>query len=256
MLLAIDVGNTNMVIAVYDEDILIEQWRLTTTVSRTRDEYAVAIRQLFALDAIDISVIDAAILSTVVPATQFPLIQCMQDTFGCTPLVVGSPECDLGMEVRIDRPQEAGADRLVNAYAARARYGNSLLVLDFGTATTFDMVDADGAYAGGVIAPGINLSMEALHRAAAKLPNVAIVKPEKVLGTSTISAMQSGLYYGYIGLIEGLVDRLRAENGAALTVIATGGLAPLFDKATDRIDHLASDLTIEGLRLLYAHNQP
>ncbi len=255
MLLAIDVGNTNTVCAVFDGETLRGQWRLATQSERTSDEYAVALQHVLQLSSITLAQVDAAIIASVVPATIFPLHKCLRDYTDVTPLIIGSDEVTIPMEVRIDRPSEAGADRLVNAYAACQHYGGPLVVLDFGTATTFDVVGAHGEYAGGIIAPGINLSIEALHRHAAKLPNVAVRRPEKVIGTNTVGAMQSGLYYGYLGLIEGIIHRIQDELNAKPTVVATGGLAPLFVRATEVIDHLAPDLTINGLRLIYEANQ-
>jgi len=191
--------------------------------------------------------IDAVIVSSVVPQGLFAVRQLCKRYFNCAPLVVGEPEVKLGIGVKVERPREVGADRLVNAVAAHARYPGSLIVIDFGTATTFDAIAPNGDYLGGVIAPGINLSLEALHRAAAQLPRIAVEPPPKVIGTGTVSAMQSGVYWGYVGLIEGIVARMTPELTAPVTTIATGGLAPLFAKATRTIEQLDSDLTIRGL---------
>lgn len=255
MLLAVDVGNTNIVLALFDGDEVIGQWRLATRVDRTIDEFALSIMQLLQLHGFKRGDITSAVMSSVVPGLVFPITRCIREYFGTETLMIGEPGVKTGIAVKIDRPQEVGADRIVNAFAAREKYGNNVVVLDFGTATTFDVVDANGDYVGGVIAPGINLSVDALHAAAAKLPRVAVARPEKVLGTNTVSAMQSGIYYGYVSLIEGIVSRLVAEMGTKMTVVATGGLAPLFARATDVIQHLDADLTIRGLRLIYGLNR-
>lgn len=254
MLLAIDVGNTNTVFAVFKERKLLGEWRITTDARRTSDEYALAMTQLMALHEITAKHINAAIISTVVPQNLFALRKLCRDYFSCVPLVVGDPDVNIGMEIKVDRPSDVGADRLVNAVAAYEKFGSSTVVLDFGTATTFDVVNAEGHYAGGIIAPGINLALDSLHKASAKLPEVAVQRPAKVIGTSTVSAMQSGIYWGYVSLIEGIVDRVVKEYGQPMTVIATGGLASLFIKATDTIQHLERDLTIEGLELIYQRN--
>jgi type III pantothenate kinase len=199
--------------------------------------------------------IDACIISTVVPDVLFNLTSCAKQYFNVTPQVIGDSDLTLGMKVLIDRPDEIGADRLVDAVAAAALYKPPLIIVDFGTATTFDVVDREGNYAGGVIAPGINLSLDALSNAAAKLPRVAIKRTERVIGKSTISAMQSGIFWGYIGLIEGLILRITAEFGGKMRVIATGGLAPLLAEATKSIDAIEPELTLSGLRLIYERNR-
>ena len=254
MLLAIDLGNTNIVFAVYDGENRRGEWRSSTDAQRTADEYGVWLAQLMALDDLGRDSIDAAIIATVVPEALFSLKTLCRRYFGCEPLVVGEPEVALGLEIRTDFPEEVGADRLVNAAAAHARYGGPLIVLDFGTATTFDVVDGDGNYCGGVIAPGINLSLDALHMAAAQLPRVAVRRPDTVIGKRTVPAMLSGIYWGYVSLIEGLIRRIGEEYGEAMTVVATGGLAPLFAQATEAIQHLDSDLTLRGLAEIYRRN--
>ena len=260
MLLVIDCGNTNTTFAVYEGDTRLGSWRTSTNAYRTADEYAVWLTQLFALDGLEREQIDAVMIATVVPETTFNLQTLCRRHLGREPSMVGDAAVDLGIEVRIDRPREVGADRLVNAVAAHERYEGPLVVIDFGTATTFDVVDADGGYAGGVISPGINLSLEALYRAAAQLPKIAIRPPErpegvnapqKVIGKNTIDAMHAGIFWGYIGLIEGIVERIGLEYGAPMTVVATGGLAPLFAKSTDTIDHVDDDLTLRGLVLIH-----
>lgn len=252
MLLAIDVGNTNIVFAFYQDEELRCQWRAATNADRTADEYAVWLTQLMALKGLTPGDVDEAIVATVVPQALFDLKSLCRTYFDCDPLVVGE-DATLGIEVLIDRPSEVGADRLVNSVAAHAKYEGPVIILDFGTATTFDIIDGDGNYRGGVIAPGINLSLEALHMAAAKLPHIAVAKPAHAIGRGTTEAMQSGVYWGYIGLIEGLVTRIAAELGEETgdqtvpTVIATGGLAPLFAGGTDVIQQVDGDLTIRGL---------
>lgn len=255
MLLAVDSGNTNIVFAVYDGETRKGEWRSATNPNRTADEYAVWLTQLMALDGLARADIDAAILANVVPAADFSLKSLCRRYFACDPLIVGAPDVDLGIGALVDNPEEVGADRLVNAVGAHDRYPGALIVVDFGTATTFDVIDDAGNYCGGVIAPGINLSLEALDAAAAKLPRVAIHRPAHVIGKATVSAMQSGIYWGYVALIEGLVARIRAEFGAAMTVIATGGLAPLFAEATDVIQALDDDLTLRGLVAIHARNR-
>ena len=256
MLLAIDAGNTNIVFAVYDGKDVRAEWRAVTKTTRTADEYAVLLAPLLSLNGLNFSDFHAAIIATVVPAALFDLRQLCRRYLNCDPLVVGDPSVDLGIEVRIDRPEAVGADRLVNAVAAHERYKGALIVVDFGTATTFDIVGANGDYEGGVIAPGVNLSAEALHKAAAMLPRVAVARTQSVIGKDTVPAMQSGLYWGYIGLVEGLVARIKEEYGKPMTVIATGGLAKVFYRQTPAIDHHDPDLTIRGLVQIYARNAP
>jgi type III pantothenate kinase len=254
MLLVIDAGNTNIVFAVHDGKDVRAEWRAVTEMTRTADEYAVLLSPLLTLNGLSFGDIDSAIIATVVPAALFDLRLFCRRYLKCEPLVVGDPNLDLGIEVHIDRPEAVGADRLVNTVAAHERYKGALIVIDFGTATTFDIVSAKGDYDGGVIAPGANLSAEALHQGAAMLPRVAIQRTQSVIGKDTIPAMQSGLFWGYIGLIEGLVARIKAEYGEPMTVIGTGGLANLFHKQTTVIDHLDPDLTIRGLVLINARN--
>ena len=255
MLLAIDSGNTNIVFAVFDdEDAIREQWRSSSRSERTADEFGVWLATLMKDAKIAPGDITAAIIASVVPATLFTLKTLTQDYFGCEALVIGEGGIDPGLEVKIDRPGDVGADRLVNAVAAHKQYGGPLIIVDFGTATTFDVIDADGSYIGGVIAPGVNLSLEALHMAAAQLPRVGIEPTKVVTGKSTVEAMQSGIYWGYVGLIEGLVKRLKDEHGDDMKVIATGGLAGLFAEATDCIGQLDPDLILLGLLAIYREN--
>jgi len=250
MLLAIDVGNTNSKFAVYDGDTQRGIWRVSTDRKRTADEYAGWLLQLMQVGGIGKGDVHRVIISSVVPEALFHLTTLSRRYFGAQAQVVGEPGVTVGVEARIDNPSEAGADRLVNAVAAHRAYGGPLIVIDFGTATTFDLVDGQGNYCGGVISPGINLSLEALYLTAAKLPHVAIKRPAKVIGTATVPAMQSGIFWGYVGLSEGMVARIRAEYGAPLKIVATGGLATMFAEATQIIQHIDPDLTLKGLVLI------
>ena len=259
MLLAIDAGNTNTVFAVYDGDTKVGQWRMATDASKTADDYAVWLISLMALRDLKPTDITGGILACVVPPATFHLSRLFRLHFDCLPLIVGDPEVDLGLEVRLETPREAGADRLVNAVSARSAYPCPLIVLDFGTATNFDVVNADGSFAGGVIAPGPNLALDALHRVAAQLPKVQIVRPPTVVGRTTVGAMQSGIFWGYVSMIEGLVNRIKAElsptGDPKVTVVTTGGLGSLFRHATTIIDHSDPELTMRGLLLIYNRNR-
>jgi type III pantothenate kinase len=254
MLLAIDAGNTNIVFAVCEGGEVRVQWRATTKPSRTADEHAVWLAELLALQKLSFKDLTEAVIATVVPAALFDLRSMCRKYLNCDPLVVGDPGVELGVHVKVDRPDAVGADRLVNAVAAHDSYKGALIVVDFGTATTFDIVSAEGDYKGGVIAPGVNLSAEALHQAAAMLPRVAVERTATVIGKDTVPAMQSGIYWGYVSLIEGLVARIKAEYARPMTVIATGGLANLFHKQIPIIDQVDPDLTIRGLILVHARN--
>lgn len=255
MLLAIEQGNTNTLFAVHDGASWIAQWRSATESTRTADEYAVWLSQLFEMNGLSLKALNGCIISSVVPQSIFNLRNLSRRYLHVEPLIIGE-NAELGVAVRIDKPSEAGADRLVNAIGAHVAYPGPLIVIDSGTATTFDIVAADGGFEGGIIAPGVNLSMQALHEAAAKLPRIAIQRPDgnRVVGTDTVSAMQSGVFWGYIGLIEGLIARIKAERGEHLTVVATGGVVSLFEGATDMIDHFDPDLTIRGLLEIYRRN--
>lgn len=254
MLLAIDAGNTNIVFAVFDGDQVRGEWRASTDTDRTADELGVWLMQLLTIEGLAREDIDAAIIASVVPAMVFSLKTLCRRYFHCDPVVVGSEGVDLGISILLDRPEEVGADRLVNAVAAHGCYPGPMIVIDFGTATTFDVVDAEGNYCGGAISPGINLSLEALHMAAAKLPRVAIGRPRTVIGKATVPAMQSGIFWGYVGLIEGLVKRIQEEFGSDMLVVATGGLAPLFAEVSKVIDKLDPDLTLRGLLEIHRRN--
>src|SRR5919199_4717450 len=254
MLLAINANNTNTSFAMWDDAVLKGSWRTATEGKRTADDYVVWLDHLLALDGLSRAQIEGAAIASVVPETNFNLVTFCRKYCRAEPLVVGDPRIVLGTKALVDRPEEVGADRLVNTVAAHDRYRGPLIVVDFGTATTLDVVDGDGNYCGGVIAPGINLSLAALHMAAAKLPSVRISRTEHVIGKDTVSCMQSGIYWGYVGLIEGLVARTKAEFGAPMRTIGTGGLAPLFAGATDLIEQVDADLTLWGLRLIYERN--
>ena len=253
MLLAIEQGNTNTLFAVHDGTDWIAQWRTATESTRTADEYAVWLSQLLSMRDIKMAALNGCIISSVVPQSIFNLKNLSRRYLNVEPLVIGD-NVDLGIPVRITKPSEAGADRLVNAIGAHLQYAGDLIVIDSGTATTFDVIAADGAFEGGVIAPGINLSLQALHEAAAMLPRIAIQKPDRVIGKDTVSNMQSGVFWGYVSLIEGMVARMKAEWAKPMTVIGTGGVASLFEGATDSIDHFDADLTIRGLLEIWRRN--
>jgi len=255
MLLAIDTGNTNTVFAVLDKGELIAQWRMATDAKRTADEYGIWLLQVMAYEKIDPHSITHSIMSSVVPQVNFAIKSLTRKYFNTVLKIVGEDNLKLGLQVKIDRPKDVGADRLVNTVAAWQKHKKPLIIVDFGTATTFDVVDDNGDYIGGVIAPGINLSLEALHRAAAKLPNIAIERPQFTIGKDTLSAMQSGIYFGYVGLIEGIVKRIKEEYGQDMLLIATGGLAPLFAKATPLIDQIEPNLIIDGLNIIFEGNK-
>src|ERR1700748_2517778 len=238
MLLAIDAGNTNVVFALYEGDKMRAQWRAVTQVSRTADEYAVWLSQLLALEGLSFADLDAAITPPVVPAVLFDLRDLCRKYLKTEPLRVGDPALDLGPKPRVDRPETVGVDRLCNTVAAHERSKDAVIVGDFGTATNLDIVSEDGAFDGSVIAPGANLSIEALHQAAALLPRVAIHRAQKVIGRDTVSSMQSGVYWGYVGLITGLIEGIKKEYGKPMTVVATGGLSPLLRPRLSPIDHI------------------
>ncbi|MCC7305192.1 MAG: type III pantothenate kinase [Alphaproteobacteria bacterium] len=249
MLLAIDIGNTNTVFAVYKKDKLLNSWRCQSAAARTADEYAAFLHEMFSIQKITWKDIADIIISSVVPDADFNIRKFCKKYVGKDPVFITSKIT--GVEVLLDRPEEVGADRLVNAAAVKEFYKTPAIVIDFGTATTFDVVDKKGRYAGGVIAPGINLSIKALAQAAARLPRVSVKKPEKVVGKSTVVAMQSGVYWGYIGLIEGIVKKISAEQKEKFFVLATGGLAPLFADNTSVIKKVDDDLTLKGLLCIY-----
>src|SRR5215813_8184941 len=256
MLLAINANNTNVKFAVYDGGRALGDWRIRTDSGRTADEYVVWLSQLMGLGGLKLSDITDSIIATVVPQALFNLRTLCERHLRTRPLIVGEPGVALGIEVLMDMPvHDVGADRLANAVGGHVLFGRALIIVDFGTATTFDVIDGKGNYIGGVIAPGINLSLEALHMATAKLPRIAVAAPGKVIGKDTLTAMQSGVYWGYVGLIEGLVARIRAEFGGELMVVATGGLAPLFAKATPVIERHEPEITMRGLVEIFRRNR-
>ena len=254
MLLAIDAGNTNLVFALVDQGAIKARWRIATDPRRTADEYAVWLHQLLELEGYSKGTVDKVIIGTVVPRALHNLEVLATKYFGVKPLVAGQGGAAWPIVLDVDEPHNVGADRALNSIAAHSKHEGDLIVIDFGTATTFDVVDFSGAYKGGIIAPGINLSLDALVQAAAKLPRIAIASPEdkSVVGRTTETQMLIGVYWGYVAMIEGLVARLKAEIGRPVTVVATGGLAVLFDKNSDVFDVIEPDLTIQGLALLAA----
>lgn len=262
MLLVLDVGNTNTVLGVYERsanvpagkyDLLRAHWRVTTIRTQTVDEYGVLFRNFFAMENIEAKTVRGIIISSVVPPLDSTLRQVCEKYFRTTPLFV-EPGIKTGMPVRYENPAEVGADRIVNGVAAFEKYGGPCIVVDFGTATTFDVVSAKGEYLGGVITPGIGISAEALFRRTARLQRVDIRKPDQVIGTTTIGSMQSGLFYGYLGLVDGILERLVAEIGAGAKIVATGGLASLFGSSSKYISAVDDLLTLEGLRIIYERN--
>ena len=257
MLLAIDAGNTNLVFALVEDGVIRARWRIATDARRTADQYAVWLHQLLALEGFTKAGVTAVIIGSVVPRALHNLEVLAAKYFGVEPLIAGEAPAEWGIELDVAEPRSVGADRVLNAIAAHAIYKGDLIVVDFGTAATFDVIDYSGAYKGGIIAPGINLSLDALVTAAARLPRIAIEAPDSktVIGRTTEEQMQIGIYWGYVAMMEGLVARLKAEIGRPVDVIATGGLAALFDTHTDIFDAIEGDLTIQGLAMLYGRSQ-
>jgi type III pantothenate kinase len=247
MLLAIDTGNTNTLFAIHDGKAWVVEWRIATDAARTADEYAVWFHQLLEMQKLTFADITRCVISTVVPQSLFNMRNLARRHLEVEPIIIGEDGVEIGIGNSLPNPREVGADRLVTALGARLTYKGNLIIIDSGTATTFDVISEDGIFEGGVICPGINLSMRALHDAAAQLPRIAIMKPEKVVGNSTVTAMQSGVFWGYIGLIDGLVRKIKSEDGRDFTVIGTGGVASLFEGASETIDVYDSNLTINGL---------
>jgi type III pantothenate kinase len=254
MLLAIDCGNTNTVFSIWDGARFLATWRTSTEHQRTADQYYVWLSTLMEFQGIEADITDMIISSTV-PRVVFNLRVLADRYFNTRPYVVGKPDCLLPVDVRVDAGTAVGPDRLVNTVAGYDLYGGDLIVVDFGTATTFDVVARDGAYVGGVIAPGVNLSLEALHQAAAALPHVDITKPQRVVGTNTVACMQSGVFWGYVGLVREICDRIKAERERPMRVISTGGLAPLFQQSEDLFDEWVDELTMHGLTVIHSYNK-
>lgn len=253
MLLTIDVGNTNVVLGLFKGEELLAQWRVATDSHRMTDEYAVLVRNLFACNGLDSSEVTDIAISSVVPPLTATFEELCRRYFNLAPLVIG-PGTKTGIRIIIDNPREVGADRIVNAVAAYKRYGGPCIVLDFGTATSFDVISHDGDYIGGAIAPGIRIASEALFTRTAKLPRIELIRPKSAIGKNTVSSMQSGILFGYVGLVEGLINRFRQELGPA-KVVATGGLATVIARETSMIDVVDDQLTLFGLRLLYELNR-
>ena len=254
MLLAIDAGNTNIVFALVEGGDIRTRWRIASDPRRTADQYAVWLHQLIELEGLPRDVVTEVIIGTVVPRALHNLEVLSEKYFGVKPIVAGQGKASWPIRLDVDEPHNVGADRALNAIAANSKYDGELIVIDFGTATTFDWVGGDGAYRGGIIAPGLNLSLDALVSAAAKLPRIAIEAPsdDKVIGRTTADQMLVGMYWGYVAMLEGLVERMKRDIGAPVTVVATGGLATLFDKHTHVFDAIEPDLTIQGLSRLAA----
>lgn len=255
MILVLDIGNTNTVLGVFSEGELSYEWRIQTDRHKTEDEFGILIKSLFEHKQLTFAQIKGIIISSVVPPIMKALEKMCEIYFQITPLVVGKEEVDSYLQINYPQPKEIGADRIVNAVGAIGLYDTPLIIIDFGTATTFCYVDEHKAYRGGVIAPGIKVSMEALYSKASKLPKIEIEQPDNIVGTSTVEAMQSGVYYGYVGQVDGIVKRMKEDMEIAPTVIATGGLAPLIAQGAETIDYIETHLTLKGLYNIYEKNQ-
>jgi len=255
MLLAIDVGNTNSKFALFDGDRIVAQYRLRTESKRTADEYAAWLTQLMGLRNVNPAAIEGAILASTVPAVNLNIRRLCETYFNTKLLIVGEPDCELGIKVLIDRPQDAGPDRLVGIIGGYTHHGGPLVTVDFGSATTFDISDKDGNFVGGVISPGVEFTIEAFYLMTARLPRIRVEKPQKVIGKATIPAMQSGIFWGYVGLIESLIKRIRAEYGEPMKVVATGGLASVFESEVHLFDIIEPDLMYLGLLEVWRRNR-
>ncbi|HEY9577874.1 MAG TPA: type III pantothenate kinase [Pseudobacillus sp.] len=253
MIFVLDVGNTNTVLGVYEEDELKFHWRIETSRNKTEDEYGMTVKNLFQHVGITFDQIEGIIISSVVPPIMFSLEQMCQKYFNIKPMIVG-PGMKTGLNIKYENPREVGADRIVNAVAAIHEYGSPLIIVDFGTATTYCYIDEDGNYMGGAIAPGITISTEALYSRAAKLPRIEIIRPDNIVGKNTVSAMQAGILYGYVGQVDGIVNRMKEQSKKQPTVVATGGLAPLIGEEAQSIDIIDPLLTLKGLCLIYKRN--
>lgn len=254
MILAIDVGNTNIVLGVYQNDKLKIHWRIKTDRNKTEDEYGMLIKHLLDDNQLSFGEINGVIISSVVPPLIYALERMAKKYLDLDPIIVG-PGIKTGLKIGLENPKEIGADRIVNTIAAIEKYGTPLIVIDFGTATTFDYIDENGIYKGGAIAPGIGISTEALYQRAAKLPRIELVKPQSVIGRSTVEAMQSGIIFGFVGQVDAIVERMIAQSKVKPTVIATGGLAILIASESKTIEEVDSLLTLEGLRIVYNKNK-
>ncbi|RSK25504.1 type III pantothenate kinase [Bacillus sp. HMF5848] len=253
MILVLDVGNTNTVVGVYENDELKHHWRFETNRNKTEDEYGMLIKSLFEHVSLSFSNIDGIIISSVVPPIMFSLERMCNKYFYIAPLIVG-PGIKTGLDIKYANPREVGADRIVNAVAGIQLYGSPLIIVDFGTATTYCYINEKKQYMGGAIAPGIGISTEALYNRAAKLPRIEIVRPEQIIGQNTVSAMQAGILFGYVGQVEGIVKRMKAESQSEPTIVATGGLASLIANESDVIDIVDPFLTLKGLQLIFKRN--